>query len=194
MTQTKNSNFLIRPATHADIPALRRLIDLSVRGLGPGTYTPEVIEAAVGTALGVDAQLIEDGTYFIAEPADHPGIIAGSGGWSYRKTLHGGDTLPNRDSGVLDPATDAAKIRAIYVHPDWARRGLGSLILKHCEDTAISAGFRRLEMGSTLTGIPLYTLKGYEPRERVDIPLPNGEVLGILRMVKSVEASQALAP
>jgi GNAT superfamily N-acetyltransferase len=110
----------------------------------------------------------------------------GCGGWSNRRTLFGSDHALVRENDFLDPARDAAKIRAIFVHPAWARRGLGSLILKHCEQAAIDAGFRRFEMGSTLTGVPLYTLKGYVEREHIAVPLPNGEVLPVIRMTKSL--------
>jgi GNAT superfamily N-acetyltransferase len=103
-----------------------------------------------------------------------------------RKTLFGSDHGPNRETAFLDPATDAARIRAIFVHPGWARRGIGSQILKVCEDAAAAAGFRRFEMGSTLTGVPLYKLKGYVEIERVEVPLRNGESLPVIRMRKSV--------
>ena len=178
--------FRIRLATAVDIPELRSLIEQSVRHLQKNDYTPQQMEGALGHALGVDTQLVDDGTYFIALPTDGPACIVGSGGWSHRKTLFGSDHGPNRENTFLNPATDAAKIRAIFVHPDWARRGLGTLILKHCEDAAQAAGFRHLEMGSTLTGVPLYTLNGYQEREHVDVPLPNGEVLAIIRMVKTL--------
>lgn len=178
----------IRPATETDIPRLRELIELSVRRLQAGDYTPAQIEGALGHALGLDTQLVADRTYFIAEIRDSGGAlqIVACGGWSNRKTLFGSDGGPNRQSGLLDPETDAAKIRAIFVHPDFARRGIGSFILKHCEDVAAAAGFSRLEMGSTLTGVPLYTLKGYVERERIDIPLPNGEVLPVVKMTKTL--------
>lgn len=175
------ASFPIREATASDVPELRRLIELSVRQLQKDDYSPEQIEGALGHALGLDVQLIEDRTYFVAQSAG--GIVA-CGGWSNRKTLFGSDHGPNRDAGFLDPATDAAKIRAIFVHPEWARRGLGSLMLNHCEQAAARAGFSRLEMGSTLTGIPLYRLKGYEEREVVEVPLPNGAFLPVVRMVK----------
>jgi GNAT superfamily N-acetyltransferase len=176
--------FRIRLATSADAPELRILIERSVRDLQRNDYTPAQIEGALGHALGLDTQLIDDGTYFAAVPASEPSLIVGCGGWSYRKTLFGSDHGPHREIGLLDPATDAAKIRAIFVHPEWARKGLGTLILKHCEDAARQAGFRSLEMGSTLTGVPLYSLKGYERREDVGVPLPNGEFLPIVHMVK----------
>lgn len=178
--------FQIRQATSADAPELRILIERSVRELQRNDYTPAQIEGALGHALGLDTQLIEDGTYFVATPASQPGLIAGCGGWSYRKTLFGSDHGPHREIGLLDPATEPAKIRAIFVHPAWARQGLGTLILKHCEDAAEQAGFHSLEMGSTLTGVALYSLKGYEKRETVHIPLPNGEVVPIIHMVKTL--------
>ncbi len=178
--------FQIRQANHADAEALRMLIELSVRHLQQNDYTPAQIEGALGHALGLDTQLIEDGTYFAAVPNSKPDTIVGCGGWSYRKTLYGSDHGPHREIGLLDPATEPAKIRAIFVHPEWARQGLGTLILKHCEGSAHEAGFRSLEMGSTLTGVPLYALKGYERRENVAVPLPNGEFLPIVHMVKTL--------
>ena len=178
--------FQIRQANSSDVGELRILIERSVRDLQRNDYTPAQIEGALGHALGLDTQLIDDGTYFAAIPVSQPDRIAGCGGWSYRKTLFGSDHGPNRESAVLDPATESAKIRAIFVHPEWARQGLGTLILKHCEDAAQRAGFRSFEMGSTLTGVPLYSLKGYRRRENVSIPLPNGEVLPIIHMVKKL--------
>jgi GNAT superfamily N-acetyltransferase len=181
-----DTQFLLRHATAMDIPALRSLIELSVRGLQKDDYSPAQIDGALGHALGLDTQLIEDRTYFVAEAIQQGGAIVGCGGWSNRKTLFGSDHGPNRENAFLDPKTDAAKIRAIFVHPRWARKGLGTLILKHCEEAAQRAGFSALEMGSTLTGVPLYTLKGYVPRESVAVPLPNGETLPIVYMVKAL--------
>ena len=182
--------FQIRVAREEDAPALRGLIEASVRGLQAGDYTAAQIEGALGHALGLDTQLIEDGTYFVAEArgsgARQP-VLAGCGGWSRRKTLFGSDHGPHREAGLLDPAVDAAKIRAIFVHPAWARRGLGSLILRHCEEAARAAGFRALEMGSTRTGVGLYRQHGYQETGRVEVPLPNGEVLEVIRMRKSGE-------
>lgn len=181
-------NCQLRCATGADIPALHHLIEQSVRCLEANDYTPTQIEGALGHALGLDTQLVADQHYFVAEIPNAEGAmgIIGCGGWSNRKTLFGSDHGPNRQDEFLDPKTDAAKIRAIFVHPDWARRGLGSLILQHCEDAAQAAGFTRLEMGSTLTGVPLYKLKGYVEREPIDIPLPNGEVLPVVKMTKTL--------
>jgi GNAT superfamily N-acetyltransferase len=131
-------------------------------------------------------------TYFVIEPVffalggDQPRIAA-CGGWSKRKTLFGSDDASVREPKLLDPATDAAKIRAIFVHPDFARRGLGSLMLAQVEAAAVAAGFSHFEMGSTLTGVPLYQLRGYVEVERVMVPLKNGEELPILRMTKHAE-------
>jgi GNAT superfamily N-acetyltransferase len=180
------TQFLLRPATPSDIPDLHILIELSVRHLQKDDYTPAQIDGALGHTLGLDTQLITDGTYFVAEPVEQPGLIVGCGGWSNRRTLFGSDNGPDREKTLLDPSHEAAKIRAIFIHPEWARQGLGTLILKHCEDAAQRHGFHTLEMGSTLTGVPLYTLKGYIEREKVAIPLPNGEVLPIVRMVKTL--------
>ncbi len=191
MKTVVGQQFQIRPANHADIGELRILIERSVRDLQRNDYTPAQIEGALGHALGLDTQLIEDRTYFVAVPRSKPDLIVGCGGWSCRKTLFGSDHGPNRQGDLLDPASEPAKIRAIFVHPEWARQGLGTLMLKHCEDAAQRAGFRSLEMGSTLTGVPLYSLKGYEQRENVDIHLPNGEVLRIVHMVKALQPDRA---
>ena len=177
--------FTLRLASPEDIPALHLLIERSVRGLQQNDYSPAQIEGALGHALGLDTQLIEDQTYFIANPAGDPATLAGSGGWSFRSTLFGSDHGPDRGAGLLDPRTGAAKIRAIFVDPDFARRGLGTLILGHCEQVARQAGFNRFEMGSTLTGLALYSRKGYVESKRVNVPLPNGSVLPIVRMTKT---------
>jgi GNAT superfamily N-acetyltransferase len=176
--------FAIRPATEADIAALMALIEQSVRQLQAGDYSAAQIDASIGSAFGIDRQLLTDETYFVVTPSDEPAQLVACGGWSYRRTLCGSDQLDNRDSTSLDPATDFAKIRAIFVHPDWARRGLGTLILEHCENAARAAGFSRVEMGSTLTGVRLYGLKGYVERERIGVPLPNGEELEVVVMNK----------
>jgi len=183
-TMTSAAKFSIRNATAADIPTLEVLIEQSVRGLQTNDHTPAQIDGSIGSAFGIDRQLLADRTYFVATPIDDPTQIVASGGWSYRATLCGSDALTNRDNTSLNPATGYAKIRAIFVHPDWARRGLGSLLLAHCEAAAQAAGFTRFEMGSTLTGVPLYTLKGYREQNRFTMPLPNGEQLPIVRMIK----------
>jgi GNAT superfamily N-acetyltransferase len=180
------SEFTIRLATMADIPALEALIEQSVRQLQQSDYSPSQIDSSLGSIFGIDRQLLIDATYFVATPTSDPSRLVACGGWSFRRTLFGADQLPGRDSTNLDPTVDFAKIRAIFVHPDWARRGLGSLILTHCEQAAQAAGFHHFEMGSTLTGVPLYTLKGYVERDRIGVPLPNGELLTVVRMNKSL--------
>jgi N-acetylglutamate synthase-like GNAT family acetyltransferase len=180
----------IRHAETADIPALSALIDLSVRGLQAGDYTPSQIECALASVYGVDTQLIEDGTYFVAEAdqdlAGSAETIVGCGGWSKRKTLYGADHCAGREDALLDPKHDAAKIRAFFVHPAWGRRGIGGLILETCENAAQDAGFTRLEMGATLTGVRFYEKKGYIAREQLAVPLTNGESLPIVRMTKTL--------
>lgn len=179
----------IRQARHEDVPALRALIDLSVRTLQAHDYTAVQLQSALKVVYGVDTQLIADGTYFAAEADSGTEVtrtLVGCGGWSKRKTLYGGDQWCARQDSLLDPARDAARIRAFFVHPSWARRGVGSLILEACEAAAKSAGFTRLEMGATLTGVPFYTAKGYSRLEDQSVPLENGESLVIVRMTKDL--------
>lgn len=154
----------LRPATIDEKPQLDALIEASARDLSRGYYTDAQIEAAVRHVFGVDSELIADGTYFVAEV---DGALAGCGGWSQRKNLFGGDRSVTRQSGKLDPSVDAAKIRAFFVHPAWARRGVGKAILKHCEAEARAAGFRRTELMATLPGVPFYRELGYEGTERL---------------------------
>jgi N-acetylglutamate synthase-like GNAT family acetyltransferase len=182
-------NAQLRRATLADIPQIRKLIDASVRGLQAQDYTPEQIEGALESVYGVDTQLVADGTYFVAEIPDSDRIrIIACGGWSKRKTLYGGDQYAGREDSLLDPTRDAAKIRAFFVHPDFARRGLGSLILEACENAAIAAGFTSLEMGATLSGVPFYRARGYAEMENQEVPLANGHTLPIVKMAKTIEA------
>jgi N-acetylglutamate synthase-like GNAT family acetyltransferase len=171
----------IRRATGSDVPALKALIDLSVRELQAPDYSPGQIEGALGTVFGVDSLLIADGTYFIVET---DGEIIGCGGWSKRKTLFGSDQGPGREPELLDPRQENARIRAFFVHPQWARKGIGSLILETCENAAAAEGFHGFELGATLTGERLYSVRGYVPVERAAVPLANGESLPIIRMVK----------
>jgi GNAT superfamily N-acetyltransferase len=176
----------IRHAVPADIPALRVLIDASVRQLQAQDYTSTQIDSALGSVFGVDSQLIADQTYFVAEarPAESDPIAVGCGGWSKRKTLYGGDRWTGREDALLDPRQDAAKIRAFFIHPEWARRGIGTLVLEACESAAKAAGFRRFEMGATLTGVRLFRARGYVALENLSVPLPNGEFLPVVRMSK----------
>ena len=193
MTQ---ANIRLRLAVPEDVPALRELINKSVRGLQTLDYSPAQIEGALQTVFGVDSQLIADGTYIVAEaernaiardeaaPQPFELIIVACGGWSKRKTLFGSDHWTGREDALLDPLRDAAKIRAFFVHPDWARRGVGSMILQACEDAARSAGFTRFEMGATLTGAKLFGARDYVAVKRISIPLANGELLPVIHMEK----------
>lgn len=172
-----------RLAKLEDVPRLNELIALSVRGLSIAYYTPTQIESAIKYIFGVDTQLIFDGTYYIAEKAN---IIVGCGGWSKRNTLYGGDQHKETEDPLLNPGQDAARIRAFFVHPNYARQGIGRLIINVCEAAARGEGFNSFELGATLPGVPLYEVIGYEAVERIDAPLPDGEVLGIVKMRKGI--------
>lgn len=186
----------LRLAVPEDVPVLRELIEASVRGLQTEDYSAAQIEGALQTVFGVDSQLIADGTYIVAEapPAANIGrkptggksswAIVGCGGWSKRKTLYGSDHWTGREDALLDPQRDAAKIRAFFIHPEWARQGVGSAILQACEEAARAAGFTRYEMGATLTGAKLFGAKGYVPVEPISVPLKNGETLPVIHMEK----------
>jgi GNAT superfamily N-acetyltransferase len=198
MPECRNAemNPRLRKAVAADVPRLREVIESSVRGLQAADYSPAQIEGALTTVYGVDSQLIADGTYFVVEAAEIPEIgnsrttqpqIIACGGWSKRKTLYGGDQYARREDSLLDPLRDAAKIRAFFVDPKWARRGIGSLILEACENAATEAGFTRLEMGATLSGVAFYRAKGYAEIEKQAVPLGNGEVLPIVKMAKRIK-------
>src|ERR1700722_9874262 len=160
----------LRKATLADIPALNALIARSARGLSTRDYRPEQIEGALRGAFGVDSQLLADETYFVVEDA---GQIVGCGGWSFRSTLFGGDARVGRDSSPLDPRTQAAKIRAFFVDPLCARRGIGTLLLERCEKEALAQGFSQVELMATLPGVKLYAARGYlaAPMVHVDVGL-----------------------
>jgi GNAT superfamily N-acetyltransferase len=177
-----------RYAISDDIPALTELIERSVRELQTADYSAEQIAGSLGFLFGVDTQLIADRTYFVAEELNGSGerTMAGCGGWSRRKTLFGSDRGPNREPELLNPEKDPAKIRAIFVHPQWARRGVGSKILAVCETAAEAEGFQSFETGSTLTGVPLYTRRGYVECRRIDVPLPNGASLPVVLMEKRI--------
>jgi GNAT superfamily N-acetyltransferase len=171
-----------RPATFEDIPRLNELIALSVRRLSTDYYTPTQIESAIKYVFGVDTQLIIDGTYFVAQIDD---TVVGCGGWSKRNTLYGGDQHKEIEDPLLDPKHDAARIRAFFVHPDYARQGVGRHIINICETAARDNGFNSFELGATLPGVPLYAVMGYEAIERIEAPLPDGELLGIVKMRKT---------
>lgn len=174
-------NWTPRLATLDDVPALEALIALSVRTLQAPYYSAAQMAAAMGPVFGVDCQLISDGTYFVVEDA---GVVIGCGGWSRRKSLFGADTARTTEDAMLDPATDPARIRAFFIHPDWARRGIGKAILSACESAIISAGFPQAELVATLAGEPLYLVCGYHEAERYEIPLSGGLTLPVVRMTK----------
>jgi GNAT superfamily N-acetyltransferase len=178
------TGFSFRKATFDDVPTIERIIADSARGLMRADYTDAQIEAALGSAFGVDSELIRDGTYFVVE-ADGAGIVA-CGGWSRRKTLFGGDGQPGRESDVLDPAIDSARIRAFFVRPDWARHGIGRLLLQKCEDEARLRGFRSAQLVATLPGERLYRVLGYVGDKRVEYPLANGITIPFVPMRKDL--------
>jgi GNAT superfamily N-acetyltransferase len=148
----------LRPATLDDRAAIEQLIVESARGLSQAEYSEAQIEAAIAAVFGVDTDLIHDGTYFVAE---QDASLIGCGGWSKRKTLFGGDRFAGRESGLLDPDHEPAKIRAFFVHPGWARQGVGRALLQRCEAEARANGFRAVELMATLPGVKLYQACGY---------------------------------
>ncbi len=173
---------ILRTATADDLDSIRALIAASVRGL-QHEYSEGQREQALASVFTPDTQLIADQTYFVVE-TENRSLVA-CGGWSWRKTLYGGDHHhASRDAGRLDPATDAAKVRAFFVHPAWSRRGLGTRLLLACERAAWDAGFRRCEMGATLSGVPLYERHGYRQVAEILVDLPGGERLPVVRMEK----------
>ncbi len=178
---------LIRKATLADRPAIEALIARSARGLSADDYRPSQIEGALRGAFGLDSQLLADQTYFVAE---ENGRLAGCGGWSYRSTLFGGDTRTGRDSSILDPRTQAARIRAFFVAPDAARRGIGSLLLEHCERAARSHGFSHVELMATLPGVKLYAARGYIASAMVHFDVGQGESIEFVPMHKALVEPQ----
>jgi len=173
----------LRLARENDVPALEVLIPVSVRALQAPWYSPAQMEAALGPIFGVDRQLIHDGTYFVAE---HDGSIVGCGGWSRRRSLYGGDRGRAGEDGLLDPQRDAARVRAFFVHPDWARRGIGRSIMTACERAIIEAGFHTVDIVATLAGEPLYASFGYAVIERYEIPMTGGLGLPAVRMTKTI--------
>ena len=175
----------LRKATHADIPALRELIARSARGLSGEDYRPQQVEGALRGAFGVDSQLLTDETYFVVEDA---GQIVGCGGWSFRSTLFGGDARAGRDSSILDPGLQRAKIRAFFVDPGHARRGIGSLLLDHCENQARAYGYAGVELMATLPGVKLYAARGYVASPMVHFDVGSGESIQFIPMHKALFA------
>ncbi len=175
----------IRQAQLADMPQIEALIESSVRTLQAGDYDPEQIERSLRLVFGVDQRLITDGTYFVITQG---ASCAACGGWSFRRTLFGADAIHSRDDTELTPGIEAAKIRAFFVEPAFARQGLGTRLLAVCEAAAAARGFTDLELGATLTGEPLYARHGYKVVERIDTPLSDGVTLPIIRMAKRLDA------
>jgi N-acetylglutamate synthase-like GNAT family acetyltransferase len=173
--------WILRKATLADRPAMEQLITASARGLSRADYSKQQIEGAIKTVFGVDTNLILDGSYFVA---DNDGELIGCGGWSRRRTLFGGDQYATRDAAELDPNTEPAKIRAFFIHPNHARKGIARAILARCEAEAKAAGFQSLELMSTLPGIKLYRASGYEEFDRVELDVGEGLTIGLVPMRK----------
>lgn len=184
--------FYIRRAVRADVPTLNKIVVAAAQQLNAQDYTQAQIDSVIKYVYGVDTQLVEDGTYFVAE-AD--GRILGCGGWSKRKTLYGGDqakSAPGEDT-LLNPLSDAAKIRAFFVLPQYSRRGIGRALMGASEMAARQAGFKRLELLATLTGEPLYASVGFKPQERFAEILPDGVPFDVVRMTKKVEGETAVS-
>ncbi len=175
----------IRVATVDDVPALNGLISASVRQLSAGFYTPPQVEAALAGVFGVDSQVIADSTYYIIEG---DAGIAAAGGWSARRTLYGGDQTKGADDPLLDPGTEPARIRAFFVHPAHARRGLARRLYGECERAALAAGFRRFELMATLPGEPLYLALGFAVVERVVLSPAPGVDVPFTRMARGITA------
>jgi GNAT superfamily N-acetyltransferase len=173
--------FTHRLAVAADVPALTRLMEAAIGELLRGFLDPAQV-AASRAIMGLDTQLIDDGTYFVVEAG---GRVAGCGGWSRRATLYGGDHSAGRDAALLDPGTEPAKVRAMYTHPDFARRGVGRLILALCEDAARDEGFRTLDLMGTMAGRPLYEAAGFRVVEEVS-DAAGGVPVPLVRMRKSI--------
>ena len=157
------------------------LIPLSVRGLSRGFYSDAQIESAIRHVFGPDTQLIADRTYFVATVG---GMLVGCGGWSRRRTLFGGDQMKTAEDPLLDPKAEPARVRAFFVHPDWARRGIAGAILEACMNAARAAGFRRVELVATLPGEPLYRAFGFDVLERFEAAMPDGLTLPVVRMMR----------
>ena len=175
--------FSHRLARIDDLPALNALMTRSIEHLQHGFLSPEQVRAS-HQVMGLDTQLVKDQTYFLIECDGH---LVGCGGWSWRATLFGGDdSIVAREPALLDPATDAAKIRAMYVDPDYARRGIGTVIMTLCETAARDAGFAKVEMMATLAGVPLYRMCGYNDIEAVEAMTRDGVVVPLIRMGKAL--------
>lgn len=172
-----------RLATFEDVGEIQQLIALSARGLSRGYYSKAETEGAIQYVFGVDSQLIQDGTYYVVESKK---CIVACGGWSRRSTLFGGDQHKAGSDPLLNPATDAARIRAFFVQPDWTRQGIGRMLISLCEKAAQNYGFTKMEIGSTLPGVPLYQAMGYHAAKKISVPLPDGQHFTVVNMKKDL--------
>jgi GNAT superfamily N-acetyltransferase len=190
MLAAEKRRWPLRLARESDVPALEELIALSARVLQVPHYSPALIAAALGGIYGVDRQLIRDGTYFVAEDG---AALVGCGGWSKRRSLYGGDGGRKGEDPLLDPARDAARIRAFFVHPSWARRGIGRSIMTACERAIQQSRFGTVDIVATLAGEPLYVSFGYSAVERFEIAMIGGLKLPVVRMSKKM-SNEELRP
>lgn len=179
--------FVVSPARLEDIPAITELVDRAITALLPHDLPPAQV-AASRHIMGVDRELIADGTYLCVWAGP---VLVACGGWSRRATLFGSDDTRGRNSRLLDPASEPARVRAMYTHPDWTRRGLGRLILEHCERAAAAAGFAIVELAATRSGAHLYRACGYMPVEDWLEPTPDGVAVPLTRMRKPVQSGLA---
>lgn len=185
MSEPRLEGFTHRAAVPADEPGIAALMDLAINALLPQFLTPAQVEVS-RTIMGLDRQLVADGTYFVVHETAS-GTLAACGGWSNRATLYGGDhSTAQRNSALLQMGVDAARIRAMYTHPGFARRGLGRYVLDICESAALAAGFSRVELMATLGGEPLYRACGYEEIERIISASIGGVDVPGLRMGKTI--------
>ncbi|HEV7814968.1 MAG TPA: GNAT family N-acetyltransferase [Janthinobacterium sp.] len=173
----------LRLALPADVAVMEALIARSGIELSAGFYTPEQAEAVTRFVFGVDSQLVADGTYFLIE---QDGEVVACGGWSKRNTLFGGDQTKSGPDPLLDPAREAARIRAFFVAPHMARRGLGRQLMRHCSAQAALAGFRTLELAATMPGVPLYLASGFAVVEEFELNLPGNVAVPLSRMRRSI--------
>jgi GNAT superfamily N-acetyltransferase len=186
LVQREVTALKLRVATTSDVRSLNALIAASARELSAGFYTPEQIEALIVHVFGVDTQLIDDGTYYVIDDENHPHQPVAAGGWSYRRTLYGGDQAKSGEDTRLNPASDAARIRAFFVHPQFARRGLGRQLYAECERAARAAEFRRMELMATLPGVPLYSALGFSAIEQTSVKLAGDVDVPLVRMERAI--------
>jgi GNAT superfamily N-acetyltransferase len=182
----------LRLAIAADVPELCRLIEQSVRALSVGYYTGLQVESALRYVFGPDTQLIADRTYYVV--GGQTGELVAAGGWSSRRTLYGGDQMKGATDSLLEPATQAARLRAIFVRPAWARRGLGRQLFDCCAADAARAGFRTLELMATLPGEPFYRALGFVRLDRTAVALPDGEELAVVHMARPLAPPATAEP